>query len=170
MTLRANSRLAGVAYLLYFVAGVATMAVRSRPHAVALLDVTTSFCALILGVTLYAITRDQDRDLAMLAMLCRVIEAIPGPGELYFTVGSTLFAWLLLRGRLIPAALAWLGLVSSAALVVWVLARTAGLFDLGWSSPITWFVWLPTLIFELTFAVWLIARGVSSPRSAAAGW
>jgi hypothetical protein len=41
--------------------------------------------------------------------------------------------------------------------------QRTGLFELSWSSPITWFVWLPTLIFELTFAVWLIVKGVAVP-------
>jgi hypothetical protein len=162
MTLRANSRLAGVAYIFYLVAGIATMAVRDLPHAVNLLNIITSFCALILGVTLYAITRDQDRDLAMLAMLCRVIEAVPGRGEIYFAVGSTLFAWLLLRGRLIPVALAWLGVAASAGLVVLLAVQSAGVFELGWSSPITWVVWMPMLVFEMTFALWLLTKGVGN--------
>ena len=160
MTLRTNARLAGYAYILYFVAGVATMLVRGRPGAVNVLTVVTSFCALVLGVTLYAITRDQDRDVAMLAMLCRVLEAVPGEGAIYFAVGSTLFAWLLLRGRMIPIPLAWLGVASSFALVVLLTVQLAGIFTFDWSSPVTWFVWLPTLIFELTFAGWLLTKGV----------
>ncbi len=36
------------------------------------------FCALVLAVTLYAITRDEDRDLAMLGMICRVAEGVIG--------------------------------------------------------------------------------------------
>ena len=32
------------------------------------------FNALILGLALYAITRDEDRDLALLALICRVVE------------------------------------------------------------------------------------------------
>jgi hypothetical protein len=37
-----------------------------------------NFCALVLAVTLYAITREQDPDLAMLALTCRVAEGIAG--------------------------------------------------------------------------------------------
>ena len=33
----------------------------------------------------------------------------------------------------------------------------------NWSSPVTWAVWLPLLVFELTFAVWLITKGVAMP-------
>ena len=163
MTLRTNSHLAGYAYILYFVAGIASLLMRERPHAADLLNLVTSFCALVLGVTLYAITRDQDRDIAMLAMLCRVIEAVPGEGVIYFAVGNTLFAWLLLRGQMIPSALAWLGVVSSLSLVVLLSVQRTGLFSLSWSSPITWFVWLPTLIFELAFAGWLLTKGVGAP-------
>jgi len=37
---------------------------------------------------------------------------------IYFAVGSTLFSWLLLRGRMIPVTLASLGVVASVMLVV----------------------------------------------------
>ncbi|MGZ8398934.1 MAG: hypothetical protein ACXWWN_07850 [Gemmatimonadales bacterium] len=51
-------------------------------------------------------------------MTCRVAEGIGGMdvsgtlGLLWLATGtgaSTLFSWLLLRGRMIPVALAWLG-------------------------------------------------------------
>jgi len=159
MTLTTNARLAGIAYLAYLGFGIGGMAIGSAA-ASAVSGVLTSFCALLLGVTLYAITREQDRDLAMLAMLCRVLEAAPGGNEIYFAVGNTIFCWLLLKGRMIPAALAMLGLVASAALSILVLLQTGGLFGgrMSWSSPVTWLVWLPMLIFELAFAYWLLTR------------
>jgi hypothetical protein len=159
MTIRTNARLAGIAYLAYIVLGIGGMAIGTA-SAGAVSAVLTSFCALLLGVTLYAITREQDRDLAMIAMLCRVIEAVPGQGEIYFAVGNTIFCWLLLQGRMIPAALAMIGLVSSAALSFLILIQTAGLLGgrMDWSSPVTWFVWLPVLIFELAFAVLLLSK------------
>lgn len=161
MTLRTNARLAGLAFLLYIVSGIASMALRSRPNVVDLLTIVTSLCAVTLGVTLYAITRDEDRDLAMLAMLLRVVEAVSGaPGAIYFAIASTLFSLLLLRGRMIPAALAWLGVVASGGLVVLLLVQRAGVFDLSWSSPVTWVVWLPMLVFEVTLAIWLLMKGV----------
>jgi hypothetical protein len=95
-----------------------------------------------------------------------VLEAGPGPGELYFAVGSTLFCWLLLRGRMIPNALAWLGVGSSVGLVALLTVQRAGLFELSWSSPVTWVVWLPMLVFEVTLAGWLLARGASAPVAA----
>ena len=109
MTITTNSRVAGLAFWIYFIAGIGTMAAGRNAAAVSVLSTVTSFCAVVLGVTLWSITRDQDRDLATLAMMCRVIEAVPGHGEIYFAVASTIFSWLLLRGRLIPAALAQLG-------------------------------------------------------------
>jgi hypothetical protein len=159
MTVTANGRLCGVAYVVYVIAGIASMAV--PPEGRGIFNAITSFCALALGVTLYALTRDVDRDLAMIAMGCRLIEAVPGNGEVYFAVGSTIFCWLLLRGALIPAALAWLGLASSAGLVALLAVQLTLGTTTNWSSPVTWFVWLPMLIFELTFAVWLLTKGVA---------
>src|SRR4026209_2628147 len=80
-----NARVAGVTFLVYIAAGITSLALSGRPQATAVLSVVTSFSALVLGVTLYAITRTQDPDLAMLALTCRVIEAIPG------AAGATLF-------------------------------------------------------------------------------
>ena len=167
MTRRVNATIAGVTFLVYIAAGITALALKNRVNVAAVLTLITSFSALVLGVTLYAITRDEDPDLALLALLCRVIESIPGHGggAIYFAVGSTLFCWLLLRGRMIPVGLAWLGVIASALLVVLLLLRTAGLFGPGanWSSSLTWLTWLPMLVFELTFAVWLIVKGVDVP-------
>jgi len=165
MTITTNARVAGYTYWIYFVAGISGMLLAGNAPATAMLAVVTSFCALVLGVTLYAITRRQDPDLAMIAMACRVIEAVPGHGEIYFAVGSAIFCWLLLRGRMIPLPLAWLGVAASAFLVVLLPLQLAGLFGGpgSWSSPVTWAAWLPMLVFELTFATWLITKGVTAP-------
>ena len=166
MTRTTNARIAGFTFLFYIAAGIASLVLDGRAHATDVLSLLTSFSALVLGVTLYAITREQDPELAMLALVCRVIEGIPGsPGTIYFDVGSTLFSWLLLRGRMIPVALAWLGVLASGLLVVILPLQRAGLFggDRRWSSSVTWLMWLPALVFELTFAVWLIVKGVAAP-------
>ena len=165
MTLRTNARVAGFTFWIYFAAGIASMLLAGSAPAIAMLALVSSFSALVLAVTLYAITREHDRDLAMLGMMCRVIEAAPGHGEIYFAVGSTIFSWLLLRGRMIPVALASLGVIASALLVVLLPLQIAGFFGglRNWSSPVTWAVWLPLLVFELTFAVWLIVKGVAAP-------
>jgi len=170
MTATTNARVAGAAYFLYLVAGIGSMAAASYPPARDVLRTLTPFCAVTLGVTLYALTRGVDEDLARLGMALRFLEAAGGNGELFFAVGNAIFCWLLLRGRLIPGALAGLGLAWSVFLTALLLLQTGGMFGgrTDWSSPITWFVWLPLLIFELTFATWLLVKGVATrPRSAA---
>jgi hypothetical protein len=165
VTLRTNARVAGFTLWIYFAAGIGGLLLAGNAPATTVLSLVTSFSALVLGVTLYAITREQDRDIAMLGLTCRVIEAAPGHGEIYFAVGSTVFCWLLLRGRMIPVALAWLGVIASALLVLLLPAQIAGFFGgpRAWSSPVTWAVWLPLLVFELTLAAWLIVKGVAAP-------
>ena len=169
MTVRTNARIAGVTFLVYIVAGLATLGAAGNKPAIAVLSLVTSFCALTLGVTLYALTRDQDRDLALLGLTCRVLEAAPGHGEIYFAVGSAVFSWLFVRGRLIPTGLAWLGLVASVLLVILLPLQIAGLFGgpRAWTSPVTWAVWLPLLIFELGLASWLLAKGTAVPAAEA---
>ena len=163
MTRSTNARLAGVTFLLYFAAGIASM---KLAQAASVLTLLTSMSALVLGVTLYALTREEDADLALLALTCRVVEAIPTAqqrGAFFFAVGSTIFAWLLLRGRMIPAALAWLGIVASALLVVILPLQIGGT---NWTSSSTWLIWMPAGVFELILAAWLLIKGVATPRPA----
>src|SRR5437764_1103170 len=56
----------------------------------------------------------------------------------FFAVGSTLFCWLLLRGRMIPMPLAWLGVVASVLLVVGLPLQLVGLL----TGPVMQFLWL----------------------------
>jgi hypothetical protein len=67
---------------------------------------------------------------------------------------------------MIPLALAWLGVIASAALAVILFMERAGVFAVAnsWYSGATWLVWFPMLIFEVTLAVWLIVKGVAAPR------
>ena len=163
MTVTANARTAGVLYLLYVVVGMGSLTGANAQVS----SVVMAFCALGLGVTLYGLTRTVDHELAIMAMASRLLEAAPGSsGEIFFAVGSTIFCVLLLRGRLIPPVLAWLGILSSAFLVAHLLLIAGGLFGgrTDWSSPLTWLIWLPVLIFELAFAVWLLAKGVTTAR------
>ena len=168
MTRTTTARIAGVAFLLYIAAGISSMALGSRPPATDLLSLLMSFSALALGVTLFAITRDQDRDLALFAMTCRIVESIPGDARrsaIFFAVSSVIFCRLLLRGRMIPVTLAWLGVVASVLLVVILPLQLAGLLGgrTSWSTSVTWLVWLPMLAFELALAFWLLIKGVASP-------
>jgi hypothetical protein len=77
----------------------------------------------------------------------------------FFAVGSALFSWLLLRGRMIPAALAWLGVLGSILPAVCFPLQLAGLLG----GPITSLMWYPVLLFEVALALWLIIKGVAAP-------
>ena len=90
-----------------------------------------------------------------------------GMGAIFFAVGSTLFCWLLLRGHMIPAPLAWLGVDGLGAAGRRAPAQRAGLFGgaVNWSSSVTWLVWLPALVFEIALAFWLLIRGVAPARA-----
>ena len=222
MTRRTNARIAGVAFLVYIAAampamvlyaratageGVATQLAAIAHHATALratilLGMLGNLCALVLGVTLYSITREEDPDLALLAMACRLAEGnagmdvsgtlgllwlatsndataldagaasalgayllktgkTMGASAAFFAVGSALFSWLLLRGRMIPAALGWLGVLASILVVVCFPLQLAGLLG----GPIASFMWYPMLVFEVTLALWLIVKGAATRRA-----
>ncbi len=221
MTRMTNARIAGFTFLLYIAAGITSMVLFGRAtsgegieeklaaiaqHATdvrltVLLGLFQAFSALVLAVTLYAITREQDADLAMPALICRVCEGLIGSlsvlgtlsllwlatstgvdppdtaaahtlgayllrGDMAFTatffaVGSTLFSYLLLRGRMIPVPLAWLGVVGSALLVVGLPLQLAGFFR-GLGAQL---MWLPVALFELTLGPWLLIKGVSNPAA-----
>ena len=225
MTQKTNARLAGFTFLFYIAVGLTSMALDSRAmnapgtaatlarlvehaadvRATVVLTVLMGLSALVLGVTLHALTREEDADLALLALACRVGEGVVGlagipatlgllrlatssttasvPGApdpaaanalggyllgvgeggalvsaILFAVGSTLFCYLFLRARTIPAALAWLGVVASALLVVALAAQLAGVLK----GPATTYVWMPMLLFEVTFAFWLMVKGVAT--------
>ena len=221
MTRRTNARVAGFTFLFYIAValtgmilannavsgeGTAAKLANIAQHATSVrvavvLELLGCFSALVLAVTLYAITRDQDPDLAMRAMICRVAEGVIGadslsralgrlwlatasgpeapdpasanalaavllklPGgwsvnAIFFAVGSLLFSYLLLRGRMIPVALAWVGVVASILAVVVLPLELVGVLR----GPITQLVWLPMLVFEVTFALWLLVKGAARP-------
>lgn len=159
------ARITGFTFLFYIAAGLTSLALGDGSPVTDLLLLLQSFAALGLGVTLYALTRAHGPALALLALVCRVAEAIQyGESAIYFAVGSLGFAWLLWRGRLVPAALAQLGVAASALLVVILPAQLAGLFGgaMAWAAATTWLVWLPMLIFEVVLALWLMIKGVNT--------
>jgi hypothetical protein len=98
MTRNTNARIAGFTFLFYIGAGVLSMIIFGRAargagiteklasmaqHTTAmgvvfLLLLLQAFSAIALGVTLYAITREQDRDLAMAGLIFRVGEGLIG--------------------------------------------------------------------------------------------
>jgi hypothetical protein len=221
MTRSTNARIAGFAFLLYIALGVtslflggtggegtAAQLAHIAQHETAfraglLLSPILWFCAIVLAVTLYALTRDEDPDLAMLVLVSRAGEGIIGAAATFaslgllwlatttgpaapdassqslgsflfkvegwnttisatfFAVGSTAFSYLLLRGRMVPVALAWVGVVASVLLVVGLPLQLAGYLD----GTITNLMWLPMLLFEVPLAFWLIIKGVAPRRT-----
>ncbi len=164
-SLRTTARVAGFTFLVYIAAGLSSMALGGESQALDLLNLLMSFSALVLGVTLYALTREQGPILAMFAMMCRVAEGIQfGESAIYFAVSSLIFSWLFLKGRSIPTWLAQLGLAASILLVVVLPLQLAGSLGgvMSWASSVTWLVWLPMLVFEVTLAFWLTIKGVAT--------
>lgn len=170
------------------------------------LTILSCLSALLLAVTLHAITRDEDREVAALILVCRVVEGALGAigipetlgllwlaeagsgaaapdgatvnalgtlflapargamlGAPFFAVGSLAFAWLAVRGRVVPVALGWIGVGASALLVVSLPLQLAGFVSGPWAA----YVWLPMLAFEVPLGLWLLVRGV--PPSGATG-
>ena len=216
MTRTTNARIAGFTFLFYIAVAFPSMMLFNRAtsgegiaaklsglaqHATdvrvaVVLSLAGCFAALVLAVTLHAITREQDPDLAMLALTCRVGEGVSGAVSIaatlgllwlatatganapdpaaaqalgayllkqtplvaatFFAVGSTFFAWLLLRGRMIPVALAWLGVLASVLLVVLLPLELAGFLR----GPVTQLMWLPMAAFEIPLGGWLLIKGV----------
>jgi len=76
----------------------------------------------------------------------------------FFAVGSTLFSYLFLRGRMIPVALAWLGVLASVLLLVALPLELVGVIK------VPFLMWMPMLVFELTLALWLLIKGVKPPN------
>ena len=74
-----------------------------------------------------------------------------------FALGSTIYCYLFLRGRIIPVWLAWLGLFSSVLLLGILPLKLAGFID----SQLT-IIWIPMLLFEIILAFWLIIKGVAN--------
>jgi hypothetical protein len=221
MTRTTNARIAGFTFLFYIAVAFPSMVLLERAssgegiaaklasvaqHAAdvrvaVVLSLLGCFSALVLAVTLYAITREVDADLAMLAMTCRVAEGVISGVSLpetqrllwlataaeanapdtaaahalgaylltgdfavtatFFAVGSTLFSYLFLRGRVIPVALAWLGVLASVLLVVGLPLQIAGILR----GSISQLMYLPMLAFEVSLGAWLLIKGVNTPTT-----
>jgi hypothetical protein len=87
-----------------------------------------------------------------------------GIGATCFAAGSTIFAWLLLRGRIVPASLAWIGVIGSVAAAVVLPLRLVGLLD----TPLANLVWAPLLVFEVWLAIHFLWKGAAAPARRAA--
>lgn len=193
-----SARVAGSAFLIYIAAGMSSLGGAPGPLLHIVLSFGMCFSAFTLGVTLFAVTCDQDREIAMMGMVCRVAEGIvgimfmstslamrsalsaaDGPDGavlhtlnallssaqrvnfsvtgMLFAAGSTMFCWLLLRGRTIPVGLAWLGLLASVLLVLALPLQLARVL----TGRYAMIVWAPMAAFEIPTGIWLIVKGVS---------
>ncbi|MGC2183632.1 MAG: DUF4386 domain-containing protein [Terriglobales bacterium] len=226
MTRTRSARIAGFTYLFYAAIGICSELLMHQARGAGddvetlarigqyatnvrltiLIALLECLSALVLGVTLYGITRAEDHELAMLGLVCRVVEGVlgslnnipgylgllwlakagvgtglpdiatanalrafllmPGPsvplGAMFFAVGSLIFSWLLLRGRMVPVSIAWLGVVAAGLLVVVLPLQLAG-FPAG---PLTgYYLWLPALVFQVVLGLWLLIKGVATPAT-----
>jgi len=130
MTLRTNGRIAGSMFLLYIVAGITHMVIMSQAtgggadtaaklasiarHASlvrisVVLTLIEAICAMVIAVTVYTLTRDQDRDLAILAMTFRVAESVVGFASIARPLGLLAIATSSVAAPVDPAAANVLG-------------------------------------------------------------
>ena len=107
MTRTTNARIAGLTFLFYIAAGISSVVLLGRAtsgdgiaaklasiaqHAsevriTVVLDLLQCFSAMVLAVTLYTLTREQDPDLAMLGLTCRIGEGVIGAIGISSTLG-----------------------------------------------------------------------------------
>jgi hypothetical protein len=84
---------------------------------------------------------------------------------IFFSVGSTVFFYLLLRSRYIPRVLAGVGLVGSGCYAAMWIARLVWP-EVSWVAPIGS---VPILIAEVVGGLWLLFRAIDVPEPATAG-
>lgn len=79
-------------------------------------------------------------------------------GQFCFVVGGFLFAYLLLKGRLIPRWMAWTGVITIGLQLVCVPLYVATILP---GRVVNW-LWFPILLYEVPLGIWLIWRGVGA--------
>jgi Domain of unknown function (DUF4386) len=165
------ARVAGFTFLFYIVVGISSMAGAFHGAARELATIAQSASAVVLALTLYIVTRVQGPRLAALGMIFRLAEGLLGAfvavlgialgrptlvDATLFAIGSTCFCWLILRGRMMPPVLAWLGMVASVILIIGLPLQLAGVLR----GAVTQLMWMPMLAFEVPGGVWLMIKGV----------
>lgn len=76
-------------------------------------------------------------------------------GGTLFACGSLIFAYLILRGHILPPWLAWIGVIASLLLVVALPLQMCGIAT-------TNYVWAPMAVFEVVGGVWLLVKGAGT--------
>ena len=115
----------------------------------------TSLGFLWLTAATGATAPDAGATATIVALLGKLGHWQSGVAAWLFSLGSTSFSVLLLRGRIIPVALAWLGVAASVLLVVALPLQSAG-WLVGTATSL---IWLPMAAFEIPLGVWLLVRG-----------
>jgi hypothetical protein len=82
-------------------------------------------------------------------------------GLIYYSLGSTLFCYLLLESRYIPRFLAWWGFLSSLVALISTLAIVV-FPNVGGIAP---GCYAPVGIFEMVTGFWLLGAGIKNSRS-----
>src|SRR5438876_10668219 len=174
MTRGTNARIAGIAYLLYIAVAYPSMVLSNRAtsgEGMAAKLANMAFAEGIPGAASIPVT------LGLLAIATAAGTDAPDPGAAravgafvlnqswfiaatFFAVGSTLFSWLLLRGRMVPVWLAGLGVIASAVVAVALPLQVTEVL----TGLVTRLMWLPVAVFELVLAVWLIVEGGAAPE------
>jgi len=85
-------------------------------------------------------------------------------GLVYYSLGSTLFCYLLLKSRYFPRVLAWWGLVSSFVALI----STLVMIVFPGADGIAPGCYAPVGIFEIVTGLWLVIAGIRIPRIAQA--
>jgi hypothetical protein len=83
-------------------------------------------------------------------------------GFLFLGLGSAAFAWLWLKSRYIPRALAVLGIVAS---LVMAIAESAIIAFPGLAAVVGLAYMAPMGVFEFTLGGWLLVKGLRTPTS-----
>jgi hypothetical protein len=212
MTRRTTARIAGFTFLFYIAVGITGLVLPDGAGTTGihvLVALVTFATALTLAVSLYGFTRNEDHELAVLALCCRVSESLfaavapiitlglawlgttagtganPAPdpasattvtellhkvagwnttiASILFALGSTIFCYLMFRGRMIPMSLAWLGIFASLLLVIVMPLELAGYLP----KNVAQYCWAPMALFEIPLGIWLLAsKRVATSRAA----
>jgi hypothetical protein len=85
-------------------------------------------------------------------------------GLVYYSLGSTLFCYLLLKSRYVPRILAWWGLVASFVALV----STLVIIVFPGADGIAPGCYAPVGIFEIVTGFWLLIAGIRVPQIATA--
>lgn len=148
---------------------------------------TSSGVAIVgIGLLMYQVLKDVDRRLAIWYPVLRVVEftvstafgtyllaqeqAVPHHHLWVYIptgIGGLVLTYLLLVSRLVPRAVATLGVIGYASLLLAVPLDLFGAIDTNEGAGLA--ILTPGLLFEVVvFPVWLLVRGFNRPAAAAA--